>query len=180
MIVVHLPTFLFSLMDLYLEPLMTGLPKLSCYHRAYFDGNRFVVDLGSTIFNKGHQVFSKEIISGTEAIRPEIRFIIDEEINPESENDKDLEEGKTYKVKQGNKFVASRTKVDHSILTNYVRFSVLTNNRTTQHKDGSSIINVKGTGTRVSDKDLFKVVSLIHECLEWRNIHHVTVWKDKQ
>lgn len=166
-------------MNLYLEPLMTGLPKLSCYHRAYFNDDSLIIDLGTTLYTKGFQQFSKEIISGTRSIQSEIRFTIDEELSEATEADKEFETGITYRVKSGNQFVAFRTRINYSVLTNYVRFNVVTNNKVNnaQSKDGSSIINIKGTGTKVSDSDLYKVVSLINECLEWRNTHHVTTWK---
>lgn len=87
-------------MKLYLEPLMTALPKLSCHHRAYFDSGNLIIELGTELMRKGKTRFTKEIYSGTPGIKPEIKFVIlEEKVDAEITDDVFTELNKYAKVK---------------------------------------------------------------------------------
>lgn len=173
--------FNFSIMNLYLEPLMTGLPKLSCYHRAYYDkDDNLIIDLGTKLFPKGPQEFSSEIITGTRGIRPEISFKIHEETRRVVETDKiELpKENVVYKVQNEEGLTLHRVRNSEYVTTNYATYQVKSGEmKSISRNDATKLISIKGRSTLVSDEDLNKLCLLILECFNWRTTHHVTQWR---
>lgn len=138
-------------MLLYLEPLFTQISRLECCHEVFFENeNRLVIHLGRKI-TSSQVPKTREVISGTHSVIPEVKITISEEVF----------EGKLENVDLGKSVISKYTcitQLDGVYFRDDISIHTLNNSIFPQHY-------------------IEEVVYLLNECFNFRNTHKVIPYK---